>query len=65
MLTMVRNSGEGRTLIFFKLRDSLTRPIGLSPHTSVAQKIADQRCLIADSAKKVPLKNDVIKGWLV
>ena len=36
---------------------TLTRPIGLPPHTPVAQKIADQRWLIANSAKKF--------GWLV
>ena len=28
-----------------------TRPIGLPPHAPVAQKIADQRWLIANSAK--------------
>ena len=36
------------------------------PHAPVAQKIADQRWLIANSAKKsFLLQNDVIKGWLV
>ena len=30
---------------------TLTRPIGLPPHTPVAQKIADQPWLIADSTK--------------
>ena len=30
---------------------TLTHPIGLPPHASVAQKIADQRWLIANSAK--------------
>ena len=35
------------------LRDlTLTRPMGLPPHAPVAQKIADQRWLIANSAKK-------------
>ena len=39
-----------------KLQDdslNLTRPIRLAPHAPVAQKIADQRWLIANSAKKV------------
>ena len=31
---------------------TLTRPIGLPPHAPVAQKSADQRWLIANSAKK-------------
>ena len=30
---------------------TLARPIGLPPHTPVAQKTADQRWLIANSAK--------------
>ena len=32
----------------------LTRPINLLPHTPIAQKIANQRWLINNSAKKVP-----------
>ena len=35
---------------------NLTRPIGLPPHAPVAQKIADQRLLIANSAK-VPISD--------
>ena len=35
----------------FLLYLTLTRPIGLPPHAPVAQKIADQRWLIANSAK--------------
>ena len=34
---------------FYKL--NLTHPIGLPPHAPVAQKIANQRWLIANSAK--------------
>ena len=33
---------------------TLSRRIGLAPHAPVAQKIADQRWLIANSAKKIP-----------
>ena len=46
---------------------SLTCPIGLPPHAPVAQKIVDQRLLIANSAKNryFFMYNDVIKGWLV
>ena len=38
-----------------------------NPHAPVAQKIADQRWLIANSSKKGNFfyKNDVIKGWSV
>ena len=41
--------------------------IGLFPHAPVAQKIADQRWLIANSAKikYLFIYNDVTKGWLV
>ena len=51
--------------IFWKL--TLSRPIGLPPHALVAQKIADQRLLIANSAEigTFFIKNDVIKSWLV
>ena len=46
---------------------TLTRPIGLPPHTPVAQKIADLRLLIANSGKigNFFILNDVIKGLLV
>ena len=36
----------------FSTKLTLTRSIGLPPHTPVAQKIADQRWLIANSAKR-------------
>ena len=39
--------------IWKKQNLTLTRPIGLPPHAPVAQKIADQRWLIANLAKKV------------
>ena len=39
------DTGKDRILI-------LTRPIGLPAHAPVAQKIADQRSLIGNSAKK-------------
>ena len=38
--------------IFWKYQLTLTRPIGLPPNAPVAQKSADKRWLIADSAKK-------------
>ena len=41
---------------------TLTRPSGLPPHAPVAQKIAVQRWLIANSAKKVPFLYKMI--WL-
>ena len=44
-----------------------TGPIDLPPHAPVAQKIADQRWLVANSAKNKYffILNDVILGWLV
>ena len=45
---------------------NLTYPIGLPPHTPLAQKIADQRWLITDSENRYFfIQNDVIKGRLV
>ena len=38
--------------VYNGLQLTLRRPIGLPPHIPFAHKIADQRWLIADSAKK-------------
>ena len=53
--------------VFMRKTLTLTRTIGLPPHTLVAQKSADQRWLIVNSVKNryLFIYNDVIKGWLV
>ena len=53
-------SGDACSLIYSLL--TLTRPISLPPHTHVPQKIADHRCLIANSIiidifQKMRIKN--------
>ena len=40
-----------KNLILILTKLTLTRPIGLPPHAPVARKIADQRWIIANSAK--------------
>ena len=49
------------------VEQKIIRRAEINPHAPVAQKIADQRLLIANSAKKVLFfyKSDVMKGWLV